>query len=217
MLQAPSRNAVGVGRFLSQRGALFMTCVVAVTDGERVVMGADSASVSQLDIHIRETQKLFRAGPYAIGFTRSWRMGQILEYVTELPEPCDSDDGKELEHFMVASFVPVIRQSFIDHGFSKTLRVARTADYTEEGQEAAGVFLVALRGHIFEIRDDYQVARPVTPYAAVGSGAIAALAALHAPYAHTKLPLKEKAEAALVAAETYTQSVRNPFHFLELR
>ncbi len=193
-----------------------MTCIVAVTDDRTVVMGADSASAGEFDVHIRATPKLFRTGAYAIGYTRSWRMGQILRHVTELPEPPDSADGETLEHFMVAEFVAAIRRSFSEHGFAKISRVARSADYTEEGQEVSGVFLVGLGGHIFEIREDYQVVRPATPYAAVGGGAIAALGAFHALHAHAEVPLETQAEAALAAAETYTQSVRSPFHFLEL-
>jgi ATP-dependent protease HslVU (ClpYQ) peptidase subunit len=193
-----------------------MTCIVAVTDHRTVVMGADSASTGEHDLHIRATPKLFRTGPYAIGYTRSWRMGQILRHVTELPEPPDTTDGDALEHFLVAELIPAIRQSFHAHGFAKTSRVARTADYTEEGQEVSGVFLVGLAGHVFEIREDYQVVRPATPYAAVGAGAITALGALHALHEHTDVELRARAEIALAAAETYTQSVRRPFHFLEL-
>jgi hypothetical protein len=194
-----------------------MTCIVAVTDHRTVVLGADSAAVGEHDVHVRATPKLFRTGPYAIGYTRSWRMGQILRHLTQLPEPPDSDDGDALEHFMVAAFIPAVRQSFSEQGFAKIARVARSADYTEEGQEVSGVFLVALGGHVFEVREDHQVVRPVTPFAAVGGGAIAALGALHALHAHTDLALQAKAAAALTAAETYTQSVRSPFHFLEVR
>lgn len=193
-----------------------MTCIVAVTDHRTVVMGADSASAGEHDLHIRATPKLFRAGPYGIGYTRSWRMGQILHHVTELPEPPDTTDGDALEHFLVAELIPAIRQSFHDHGFAKTSRVARSTDYTEEGQEVSGVFLVGLAGHLFEIREDYQVVRPATPYAAVGAGAITALGALHVLHEHTDVELRARAEIALAAAETYTQSVRRPFHFLEL-
>lgn len=195
-----------------------MTCIVGVTDGERVVLGADSASASQHDLYIRATHKLFQRGQYGFGFTRSWRMGQILEHVSELPEPPeDITCARELEHFMVASFVPAIRESFAAHGYAKSLTVARSADYTEVGQDAGGVFLVALYGHLFEVREDYQVVRPATPYAAVGAGAIAALGALHALHAHTEMSLFDLAEAALEASEMCSQYVRNPFCFLDLR
>ena len=192
-----------------------MTCIVAVRDGRTVVIGGDSAAVGEHEVYIRATRKVFITGAYAIGFTRSWRMGQILRHETELPEPPDTRDGGELEEFLVSSLVPAIRRSFHEHGFAKTVRATRTPDYIEDGQEIGGVFLLGLHGHIFEVRNDYQVVRPATPYAAVGDGAIAALGALHALTAHTTLTLKELATAALMAAETYSRSVRSPFHFIE--
>jgi ATP-dependent protease HslVU (ClpYQ) peptidase subunit len=190
-----------------------MTCIVAVSDSRTVVIGGDSAAASDREVFIRATRKVFRAGAYAVGFTRSWR--QVLRHETALPEPPDTRDGEELESFLVTSFVPVIRRSFHEHGFAKTVRLTRTPNYIEEGQEIGGVFLVGVHGHIFEVHDDYQVVRPTTPYAAVGDGAIAALGALHALTAHTALPLKKLTAAALTAAETYSRSVRNPFHFIE--
>jgi ATP-dependent protease HslVU (ClpYQ) peptidase subunit len=192
-----------------------MTCIVAVSDGRTVLLGGDSAAASDREVFIRATRKVFRAGAYAIGFTRSWRMGQILRHETELPEPPDTRDGEELESFLVTSFVSAIRRSFHEHGFAKTVRVTRTPDYIEEGQEIGGVFLIGVHGHIFEVHNDYHVARSATPYAAVGDGAIAALGALHALTAHTTLVPKELAAAALRAAETYSRSVRSPFHFIE--
>jgi ATP-dependent protease HslVU (ClpYQ) peptidase subunit len=193
-----------------------MTCIVAVSDGRTVLVGGDSAAVGEREIHIRATPKVFKTGAYAIGFTRSWRMGQILRYETELPEPPETSYGEELEAFLVTMFVPAIRTSFREYGFAKTVRAARAPDYVEEGQETGGVFLVGLHGHIFEIRNDYHVARPATPYAAVGDGAIVALGALHALATHTHLTLKAKATAALKAAEAYSRSVRSPFHFIEI-
>ncbi len=193
-----------------------MTCIVAVTDGSKVVIGGDSAAVGEREMLIRATRKVFIAGAYGIGFTRSWRMGQLLRYATELPEPPAAGDGEALEAFMVAEFMPVIRQSFRDHGFAKTVRNALSADYVEEGQEVCGAFLVGLRGHIFEVQYDYQVVRPATPYAAVGHGAVAALGSLHSLAAHTDLSLEEKARSALYAAEACTRSVRAPFHLIEV-
>ncbi len=191
-----------------------MTCIVAVTDGTRALIGGDSAAVGEHELHLRATRKVFRTGPYLIGFTRSWRMGQILRHGTRFPDPPATREGEALEHFMVCEFVPAVRAAFKEHGFAKTARVTIGMDLIEEGQELSGVFLVALAGQIFEVRADYQVMRPIAAHAAVGSGATAALGALHALSTDAQLSLEARARTALEAAELYTPSVRRPFHLV---
>jgi len=196
-----------------------MTCTVIITDTKTVVLGGDSAGVAGLDLRSRADEKVFRVGSYVIGFTTSFRMGQILRYDTRLPEPPTGVDAIEMERFLVTQLVPVVRQTFADHGFSKTARFTSPADPTvsEEGQEVGGLFLLGVAGQIFEIRQDYQVARPAARYSAVGHGAPVALGALHALEEFPELSLQDRARQALEAAEAYSAAVRGPFHFVELR
>ena len=112
-----------------------MTCIVVVSDSRTVLLGGDSAAASDRGVFIRATRKVFRAGAYAIGFTRSWRMGQILRHETELPEPPDTRDGEELEN-------PGL--------------------YRGGSGDQWGV--PGWRARIFEVHDDYHVVRPATPY-----------------------------------------------------
>jgi len=196
-----------------------MTCIVAVTDGETVVLGGDSAAVGGYELRLRTDRKVFQVGSYAIGFTTSFRMGQILRYETKLPEPPEKATPDELERFVVTEMVPAIRRSFAEHGFAKTARFTspRDASVTEEGQEVGGLFLVGVAGQIFEIRQDYQVGRPAASYSAVGFGAPVALGALYVLESFPDLSLQERATKALAAAESYSAVVRGPFHFVELR
>ncbi|MEM6455815.1 MAG: hypothetical protein AAF772_12025 [Acidobacteriota bacterium] len=77
------------------------------------------------------------------------------------------------------------------------------------------MFLVGVAGHLFEIREDYQLARPLAPYAAVGMGASVALGALQAFETVAGLSLDDQARRALEAAERYSTVVRRPFHLVE--
>lgn len=196
-----------------------MTCIVAVTDGETVVLGGDSAAVGGYELRLRTDRKVFQVGSYVIGFTTSFRMGQILRYEAELPEPPEKATPDELERFVVTELVPAVRRSFAEHGFAKTARFTspREAGLTEEGQELGGLFLVGVAGQIFEIRQDYQVGRPAASYSAVGFGAPVALGALYVLESLPDLSLQERAAKALAAAESYSAVVRGPFHFVELR
>lgn len=193
-----------------------MTCIVAVTDGETVVIGGDSAGVGDKQLRIRADEKVFRNGPYGIGFTTSYRMGQILRYGADLPEPPAGADTDDLERFFVLEFVPAVREAFQEHGFAKTARFAKNDSVTEEGQAVGGLFLVGFEGKIFEIREDFHLARPLDPFSAVGHGAQIALGALHALHGQAGLSLREKATKALEAAAVYSSVVRGPCHFVEV-
>jgi ATP-dependent protease HslVU (ClpYQ) peptidase subunit len=67
---------------------------------------------------------------------------------------------------------------------------------------------------IFEVGEDYQVIRPTRPFAAVGAGAQAALAALSALDRFPDLTLEQRARTALEVAEEHSSAVRGPFHFV---
>jgi len=191
-----------------------MTCIVAVSDGRTVVIGGDSAATREQELRLRADQKVFRVGEYAIGFTRSYRMGQILRYGVDYPPPPDSATAEELERFMVVEFVEAVRQAFGDKGFAKKARQG-SGEWSEEGQEVGGLFLVGVAGEVFEVREDFYVGRPAKPYSAVGHGATVALGALHALESQANMTLRERAHLALEASEEYCSTVRGPFSFVE--
>jgi hypothetical protein len=192
-----------------------MTAIVALTDGEHLCIAGDAAGVAATgEIHIRETPKVFVRDGYAIGFTTSFRMGQLLKYEVSLPpQPSAAAD---LEEFMVRTFVPAIRTTFTEHGFTKSLtrgKRAETMHYEEHGQQTGGRFIVGVRGALFVIEEDFHVARPRTPYISIGSGATVAHGALHA--LRNQYSLSERAKKALEAAAFHTNGVRPPFTVLE--
>ncbi|MCP4593374.1 MAG: hypothetical protein GY842_21775 [bacterium] len=195
-----------------------MTCIVPVTDGQTVVIGGDSALTGGHELRLDGEPKVFRVGSYVMGFTTSLRMGQILRYGVKFPDPPEAPKDDELLHFMVTEFVEAVREAFAAKGFAKTARFAAPGDpsVTEEGQERGGVFVVGVAGQIFEIRQDYHVGRPATPYTAIGQGALIALGALHALAPFEDLSLRARATRALEASQEYCSAVRGPFHFVDL-
>lgn len=194
-----------------------MTCIVAVTDGETVVMGGDSAGTGGKELRLRADSKVFCTQGYVIGYTTSYRMGQLLRYVIDLPKPPLDQPPEELHGFLVTEFVPIMRGAFSEHGFAKTGQFSSPWDpnVMEVGQELGGLFLLGVDGQIFEMGNDYQVGQPKAPYSAVGSGAIAALGALHALEANEELTLHERVRMALAASESYCTLVRRPFRLVE--
>lgn len=144
-----------------------MTCIIGMVHGGKAWIGGDSAGVAGYNITTRADTKVFRNGPYVIGFTSSFRMGQLLQYNLTVPEQAEGVD--DMRH-MVTVFIPAVRQCLKDGGFLK-----KNSDV-----ESGGSFLVAYRGQLYEVGSDFQVGQTVDNMAAVGCGEEVALGAMHA-------------------------------------
>jgi len=180
-----------------------MTCCIAVpTDSGSVVVGADSAGVSYYDLTVRADQKVFKVGPMVMAFTTSFRMGQLLRYSLKLPEhPVDLPD----DEYMSTRFVDEVRKCLLAGGFAKK----------EDNVESGGTFLVAYRGRVFEVGDDFQIGAPQVGFAAVGCGAQIALGHLWATRAQgKKAAVIKRVSDALEAAEQFSAGVRRPFRII---
>ncbi|MEV0400800.1 hypothetical protein [Actinoallomurus sp. NPDC050550] len=179
-----------------------MTAIVGITDGNTVVIAGDSAGVGGDVTQPRLDAKVFSNGPYVIGYTTSFRMGQILRYTFKAPALPDSEDG--LHAFMCTSFINGVREGLKDGGWASK----------NNDQEEGGSFLVGVRGRLFEIGHDYQVGEMADGYTAVGCGAEIALGALHATD-NTDMTLQARAVAALEAAAHFSTCVRPPFTIVD--
>lgn len=173
-----------------------MTCIVGVVHSGKVFIGGDSVGVGDWERIDRVDRKVFRNDGVVIGFTTSYRMGQLLRYQLKPPA---LKDGQDLMEYMVVDFVEAVRKTLKDGGFAKK----------ENEVEKGGVFLVGTRGRLFTIEGDYQVGETGDGYAACGWGAQVALGALHAS---KKLAPRHRITAALKASEYHSRCVRGPFH-----
>ncbi|MFG3296187.1 hypothetical protein ACGF3G_46335 [Streptomyces sp. NPDC048179] len=176
-----------------------MTVIVGLVHRKRVHLGGDSAGSSGSQLTIRRDPKVFTNGPYALGFTTSFRMGQLLHHAFEAPHP----EG-DLARFMATTFINAVRTCLKEGGWARK----------DSEQEQAGTFLVGVRGRLFEIYSDYQVGEPVGGYTAVGSGDDLALGALHAT-AHLGLKPRERLTAALRAADHHCAYVSAPYAYVK--
>ena len=155
-------------------------------------MGADSVGVNTTTLvaNVRADEKVFINGPYMIGFTTSYRMGQLLQYsLKRINHPKDMDNHE----FMVTKFIPAVRVVFSDGGFS-----------------SGGDFLVGYRGELFQIAADYQVGIPADSFAAVGCGEGICCGSLHSTQRY-KIKAEDRILLALEAAERFSAGVRGPF------
>lgn len=180
-----------------------MTCIVGLISDEGVYMGSDSETSNGHSKRIVKNPKVFRNGDFLIGFTSSWRMGQLLQYEFVPPVICSETD---LLEYMVTKFVPKIRSVFKESGFSNI------NNNVEEG----GTFIVGVKGRLFRIEDNYQVEECVYPYTSCGNGYLAAFGSL---FSTEGQPALERVEKALEAAAEFAVGVRAPFkiEFLEAK
>jgi ATP-dependent protease HslVU (ClpYQ) peptidase subunit len=174
-----------------------VTCVVGDTDGKIVTIGGDSAGVGGFDLTVRADEKVFVLGEFIFGFTTSFRMGQLLRYHLKPPE---FKEGQDVFAYMVTSFVDAARTILKNGGFAQK----------ENEVEQGGTFLVGIRGKLFAVQSDYQVAESADPFCAVGCGDQIANGAMYA-MSGFELTAKQRVLKALEAAERFSAGVRRPF------
>lgn len=174
-----------------------MTAIVAISHEGKVWMGADSAGSAGHSLSYRRDAKVFINEEFIIGFTSSFRMGQLLQYDFSPPIPSRGVSGMR---FMVSGFIPCVKNCLSSGGYLKT----------ENGEDSGGCFLVGYRGDIYCIQSDFQVALSHFPYAAIGCGEDIALGSLYSTQGLVE-NVTDRITTALAAAESFSTSVTAPF------
>lgn len=167
-----------------------MTCIAAIVENDHVYMGGDSCGAAGTPYTIRKDAKVFRLGECVVGYTLSFRMGQILQYRMSPPQ---LDGVIDLHRYFVAEWGDQLRITLESNGW-------------KDGP----VILIGCRGELFEIQQDFQVVHHSRPYAAVGSGEPLAEGALFVVRNEPLLP-KAKLFLALSAAAEHCTDVKPPF------
>src|ERR1700688_1056035 len=129
-----------------------MTCICGLIDKGDVYIGGDSAGISGTSLAIRSDEKVFANGPFIMGFTTSFRMGQLLRYKFSAPTQTNLQNDME---YMVCSFIDAARHCFSQNGFGD-----------KEATEG-GTFLVGYNGKLYTVGNDYQVGIPAHDFDAV--------------------------------------------------
>lgn len=179
-----------------------MTCIVGLVRKGEVWMGADSAGVGGLSLERRSDRKVqIVAKTFVIGFTSSFRMGQLLTVGFQPPQP---RVGEDLMHFMVNDFVDAVRNRLKAGGYAER----------DKEVERGGTFLVGYAGRLFKIEGDYQVGERIEGFNACGCGDDLALGSLYSTQG--KDP-RGRLMMALQAAEAFSAGVSGPFNVETLK
>jgi len=175
-----------------------MTCIIGLVDSEKIYMGCDSAGVAGLDICGRADQKIFKVDNFIMGFTSSFRMGQLLRYDFN---PSKRHPDIDVYKYMVTEFINEVRSCLKRGGY------ASKENETEKG----GTFLVGYAGNLFRIGSDYQVGQNILPFDSCGCGQNYALGSLYTTK-EDNIKSSERILIALKAAQEFSAGVRGPFH-----
>jgi ATP-dependent protease HslVU (ClpYQ) peptidase subunit len=152
-----------------------LSCVVAIKQGNKVWMGADSRAANDF-VHTLSpaSSKIFRCGPMLIGATGSPRPQHIIRHVFQ---PQEYDGKTDPLDYLIAKFALPLRELLKDHG--ALFDDDGPADQ-QIGDRTSAWMLIGLAGRIFNFESCFQVLEYQEDYAATGSGSPIALGVLYA-------------------------------------
>lgn len=174
-----------------------MTVVLAlVSDDNEVVMGSDSAGISDGELEIRSDPKIFTKNGCLFGFCGSFRVCQLVRFHFNFPKFDVKDKMDPMEYIVVKLVVP--------------LR-ALLKEYEVDKESEDFSFIVGFRTNLFVVSADLQVASQRDGYCAIGAGAQIAKGALYVAKKAGCFSGKNAVVMGLKAAERYSTEVRGPF------
>lgn len=178
-----------------------MTCVVGLVEKETVHIGVDSAAVQGWTRRASRVPKVFRRGPFLIGYTTSFRMGQLLQHHLDVPP---QEAGQDDMEYLVTHFIERVRALLKEKGFTKV----------EQNTEKGGQFLVGYRGRLYTVESDFQVGEHFDGFEVLGSGSEFALGAMKAL---ANVPAKQRIRRALEIAAHFNMGVCAPFSIMSMK
>lgn len=180
-----------------------MTCVVGIKKDNVVYIGADSSASSEGSDFIlsRSDAKVFRVGSFIIGFSGSFRFGQIMRFSFKPPE---HKSGKSDYAYMCSDFVTKLQSTLEKNRFNGQ------NDKTE--MESSTELLVGYNRELYYVGQDYQIGINNDNYSAIGCSDVIALGALYAiNNIKGTISAEKQIEIALDASTKYCSRVLRPY------
>ena len=145
-----------------------MTVIIGYADGKNVWMVGDEAGSNDEFHSCVKHSKVFVCNKnILIGYTSSFRMGQILEHGTKFPA---IRKGSDIYKYMCTTFADKILETFEKAKYAKI----------SNNEAIGGTFLVGIFGRLFKVQDNFSILEYKTPFSACGCGYQYALASMEA-------------------------------------
>jgi ATP-dependent protease HslVU (ClpYQ) peptidase subunit len=141
-----------------------MTCIVAFRDEEEnIILAGDKMGSDSYSKMIVKEPKVFKNGDFAIGYTDSFRMGQLLKHVWTPPE---RKMEQETDNYLYADVTKSLREMFKENGFG------------DDDNNDFGAFIMIYEDRILEMQGEMSLLEHETDIVSVGAGCYHATAAL---------------------------------------
>lgn len=180
-----------------------MTVVVGIRGTKGVLLAADSQFSTTMSNRKAADPKTFQLSELvAAAYCGSGRLGQILTYhMNELEDP---PLGMDEHYWAVKHFVTHLRDVLDNLGH---LHVHRNIEHL-----GSSAFLLAVRGRLFAVAEDFDVLEHRLPFDAIGSGEDVAIGAMAALLPDVREPIAEGrcervVRAGVEAASEFTNYV----------
>ena len=175
-----------------------MTCIVAIRNETKVLLGGDSAASGNNRIVSRRDKKIFKRRGIGFGFAGSFRVGQLIKFQLKIPKhPINIETSEYVVNCLVAEIIKLLK----------------THKLVKNNQMECNL-LITYKNHIYKIDSDFQVEVGDDPYAAIGDGADVALGALYA-LKDSPIIAADKFLIAMSASDRYCTTVSSPFFYIE--
>lgn len=179
-----------------------MTCIIGFIKNKKVYIGGDSAGVGGLDVTLRRDSKVFKNGKFIIGYTSSFRMGQLLRFKLKVK---DQDEEQDDYEYMCTTFIDAVRNCLKENAYTTI----------DDNVEKIGYFLVGYNGHLYNIQSDLQVAESYDSFDSVGCGEDYAKGAMEILTKSKQSP-RQIIKKALTIVVKFSGGVRPPFNIVEV-
>lgn len=191
-----------------------MTCIVALREGNTIIMGADrSLDFGEGRTEVSSHPKIKKLNEnMTIGISGSLYSAQtMLEYL-EVPDFYSSSarvlhSNLDENHYMMRMFLPSYRKVLEER--------CCISEEDQKNQSCRINSLVICNGKIYDIGNYFEVIPANNNFMAAGSGQQYALGSLYSTK-DINIPTKDKVRKALESAAYYNEYVREPFDFLEV-
>lgn len=170
-----------------------MTCICGMVRDGHVYMAGDLMGSNGFTGKVYPDSKVFVNGEFIIGYTSSFRMGQILEWNWQAPL---REEGITDRQYMQLNVIESLRETFAAYGYG-----------VKKGlEDIGGNFLIGYKGCLYEMQNNFSLLS-IPDYAAVGSGGYHAEAVLHLLYNQEEESPFDIMQVAIGTAAHFTQSV----------
>lgn len=176
-----------------------MTCIVAEVVKGVVHMAGDKLGSNGYSKMLVSKSKVFIKGEFIIGYTSSFRMGQLLEYTWTPPEKLTSQ-AEEL--YIYKTVVDSVKETLKADGYAT--------------DKSGGTFLFGYKGSIYEMQDDFAIFK-AEKYTAVGCGEQEAKAVLYTlDKVKSTMSIEKRLALAIEASSVLKCGVSSEYDYLKL-